>query len=216
MSKKLYVFASVLIVLSFVLTVSVMAELKPGDPLPRTETLYFNGQQWGPVVCWNPYSSSCNNAMAVNQQDSARVVMFETPYLYNMLDGKQYPLLADGDYVWNDAHTEITFKLKKAAKWSDGTPVTAEDVAYTWAAHVEYNTPTGSGNKDYIETIQAKDPQTVVIKAKLGADGKAVCLITNALHELERGRALWQNDGIDLSGEKENLFFLGNAHRGHM
>jgi hypothetical protein len=28
--------------------------------------------------------------------DNARVIMFETPYLYNMLDGQQYPLLADG------------------------------------------------------------------------------------------------------------------------
>lgn len=174
MSKKLYAFASLLIVLSFVLSVSAAPALKPGDPLPRTETMYFNGQQWGPVVCWNPYSSNCNNALAIGQQDNARVIMFETPYLYNMLDGKQYPLLADGAYAWNDAHTEITFKIKAAAKWSDGTPVTAEDVAYTWAAHVEHNTPTGSANKDYIETIAAKDPKTVVIKAKLGADGKAV------------------------------------------
>ncbi len=108
------------------------------NTLPRDETLYFNGQQWGAVVGWNPYSNSNNNAMAIGQQDNARVTMFETPYLYNMLDGKQYPLLADGPYTWNDAQTEITFKLKAAAKWSDGTPVTAEDVAYTWATHVKY------------------------------------------------------------------------------
>ncbi len=144
------------------------------NALPRNETLYFNGQQWGAVACWNPYSSSCNNALGIAQQDSARVTMFETPYLYDMLDGQVYPLLADGPYTWNDAHTELTFKIKAAAKWSDGTPVTAEDVAYTWASHVKYNTPTGSGNKDYIDTITAVDPQTVVIKAKLDADGKAV------------------------------------------
>lgn len=150
------------------------AELKPGDPLPRTETLYFNGLQWGPVVGWNPYGSSNNNAMAIVQGDSARVTMFETPYLYNMLDGKQYPLLADGDYSWNAERTELTFKIKKAAKWSDGTPVTAEDVAYTWATHVKYNTPTGAGNVDYIANIEAKDAQTVVVKAKLDANGKAV------------------------------------------
>ncbi|PWH13082.1 MAG: ABC transporter substrate-binding protein [Anaerolineae bacterium] len=148
--------------------------LKPGDPLPRTETLYFNGLQWGPVVCWNPYSSNCNNAMALAAGDNARVTMFETPYLYNMLDGKQYPLLADGDYSWNAERTELTFKIKPAAKWSDGTPVTAEDVAYTWATHVKYNTGTGAGNKDYIEDIVALDPKTVVIKAKLDANGKAV------------------------------------------
>jgi peptide/nickel transport system substrate-binding protein len=149
--------------------------------LPRNETMYFNGQQWGPLVGWNPYSTSNNNALGVAQQDSARVVMFESPYLYNMLDGKQYPLLADGDYKWNDAQTEVTFKLKPAAKWSDGTPVTADDVAYTWATNVKYATNVGNGNKDFIDTIEAKDPQTVVIKAKLGADGKAINpLIVNA------------------------------------
>lgn len=149
---------------------------KPVDAntLPRNETLYFNGQQWGPVVGWNPYSNSNNNAMAIAQQDNARVIMFETPYLYNMLDGKQYPLLADGDYTWNDARTELTFKIKPAAKWNDGTPVTAEDVAYTWATAVKYNTPIAAANKDFIENIEAVDPQTVVIKAKLGEDGKAV------------------------------------------
>ena len=174
MSKKLYAFASLLIVLSVVLTVSAFAELKPGDPLPRTETLYFNGQQWGPVACWNPFSNNCNNALVIAQNDNTRVPMFESPYLYNMLDGKQYPLLADGDYAWNADRTEISFKINAAAKWNDGTPVTAEDMAYTWATHVEYNTPAGAANKDYIETIEAPDSQTVVIKARLNADGKAV------------------------------------------
>jgi peptide/nickel transport system substrate-binding protein len=156
-------------------TVEVAAPpVESSDQLPRGETLYFNGQQWSAVVGWNPYSNSNNNAMAIAQQDNARVIMFETPYLYNMLDGQVYPLLADGDYVWNDAQTEITFKLKSAAKWSDGTPVTADDVAYTWATHVKYNTPTGAGNIEYIDTIEAVDPQTVVVKAKLDADGKAV------------------------------------------
>ena len=156
---------------------------KPADAntLPRNETLYSNGQQWGPVVGWNPYSNSNNNAMAIAQQDNARVIMFETPYLYNMLDGKQYPLLADGPFAWDDGVTAITFKLKPAAKWSDGTPVTADDVAYTWATAVKYNTPVAAANKDFIDTIEAIDPQTVVIKAKLGADGKAVNpLLVNA------------------------------------
>ena len=155
----------------------VIVEVTPesvAEALPRKETLYFNGQQWGSVVGWNPYSSANNNAMAVAQKDDARVTMFETPYLYNMLDGQQYPLLADGPYTWNDARTELTFKLKEAAHWSDGTPVTADDVAYTWATHVKYNTPTGAANKDYIETIEAVDPQTVVVKAKLDENGKAV------------------------------------------
>jgi peptide/nickel transport system substrate-binding protein len=142
--------------------------------LPRNETLYFNGQQWGTVVCWNPYSSNCNNAMAIAQQDNARVTMFETPYLYDMLDGKVYPLLADGAYAWDAGKTKITFKIKAAAKWSDGTPVTADDVAYTWATHIKYNDNVGAGDKPYIKNIVAVDPQTVEVDAVLAANGKAV------------------------------------------
>jgi peptide/nickel transport system substrate-binding protein len=91
-----------------------------------------------------------------------------------MIDGKQYPLLADGPYTWNTAHTEITFKIKAAAHWSDGTPVTADDVAYTWATNVKYGTAAGLGYQDYIDTIKAVDAQTILVRAKLNASGKAV------------------------------------------
>ncbi len=37
------------------------------NALPRNETVYFNGQQWGSVVGWNPYSNNNNNAMAIAQ-----------------------------------------------------------------------------------------------------------------------------------------------------
>ena len=177
--KRLPVILSILVALSMLLAAckGATATVNPAEvatSLPRNETLYFNGQQWGSVVCWNPYSSSCNNAMAIAQQDSARVIMFESPYLYDMLDGGVYPLLADGPFAWNAAGTEITFKLKAAAKWSDGTPVTADDVAYTWASNIKYSTNAGNNFKDYIDTIEAVDAQTVLVKAKLDADGKTV------------------------------------------
>jgi len=115
-------FTIVALLLAMLLAV-VASPLMAQDTLPRNETLYFNGQQWGAVVGWNPYSSNNNNAMAIAQQDNARVTMFETPYIYDMLDGQVYPLLADGPYTWNDAHTELSFKIKAAAHWSDDTPV---------------------------------------------------------------------------------------------
>ena len=142
--------------------------------LPREETLYIAGLQWSAVVGWNPYSSANNNAMGIAAGNNARVPIFETPYMYNMINGEQIPLLADGPWTWNDDMTEVTFKLKEAAMWSDGTPVTAEDVAYTWATHVKYETTAGVGYGEYIDTIEAVDPQTVVIKAKLDEDGNAV------------------------------------------
>jgi peptide/nickel transport system substrate-binding protein len=198
----------------------------PADPnsLPRDETLYFNGQQWGSVVGWNPYSNSNNNALAIAQQDSARVPMFETPYLYNMLDGQVYPLLADGPYTWNDARTEITFKLNPAAKWSDGTPLTAEDVAYTWATHVKYNTPTGAGNIDYIEDIVAVDPETVIVKAKLDENGNAVnpllvaaYLSTNYVIQKAWTETLEERVGGDatalLADTAEDVVYSGPYHK---
>ena len=162
--------------------------------------------------------------MAINQQDNARVLMFETPYLYNMLDGKVYPLLADGDYAWNADRTEITFKLKAVAKWSDGTPVTAEDAAYTWATHVKYSTPTGASNIDYIEDVVAVDPQTVLVKAKLGEDGKAVnplivgaYLSTNYILQKAWTETLEERAGGDatafLADTAEDVVYSGPYHK---
>jgi peptide/nickel transport system substrate-binding protein len=192
--------------------------------LPRNETMYFNGQQWGSVVGWNPYSSSNNNAMATAAGDSYRATMFEPPYLYNMLDGQQYPLLADGPYTWNDALTEITFKIKPAAKWSDGTPVTAEDFAYTWATHVKYETATGTANQDYIDTIEAVDAQTVVIKAKLDENGNAVnpLLVSafvsgNAVIQKAWTQELEERSGGDATALKadpaEDVVYSGPYHK---
>ncbi|NSW52573.1 MAG: ABC transporter substrate-binding protein [Anaerolineae bacterium] len=180
MKKSIFRVLSVLI--AVVMFAGALAACKPAevDPaevaaaLPREETLYYAGLQWGSVVGWNPYSSNNNNALAVAQGANARIVMFETPYMYNMIDGKQYPLLADGDYTWNDAMTELTFTLKDAAKWSDGTKVTAEDVAYTFDTHIKYETSTGVGVADYVEDVVAVDEKTVTVKAKLNDAGQAV------------------------------------------
>ena len=156
------------------------AEPEPMEPadvvatLPRNETLYINGHQWSPVVGWNPYSSDMNNALAIGEGAAAKLITFESPYMYNMINGEQVPLLADGPWSWNADMTEITFKLKEAAKWSDGTPVTAEDVAYTFATNVKYETNAGVSNSPYIESIEAVDPQTVLVNAKLNEDGNAV------------------------------------------
>ena len=54
---------------------------------PRNETLYFAGQQWGSVNDYNPMSANSNNAMVINQTDYARVLVYETLYMYNPLDG---------------------------------------------------------------------------------------------------------------------------------
>ena len=143
----------------------------PGST-PRNETLYFNGQQWGKANAWNPWHTN-SNSWPMAQNASARVFMYETLFIYNLLDGQLYPLLGQS-YEMNDAQTECTVKLNPDAHWNDGTPVTAEDVAYTWEVGKKNNFPGYVGNAPYIEDVVATDAQTVVIKAKLNDAGAAV------------------------------------------
>ena len=152
--------------------VSVSAE---DVQLPREETLYFGGQQWGTVNSYNPIGTNQNNAMATTAQLlGSRTLMFETLYMYNFLDGSLVPLLADGDYVWNDDLTELTIKIKDAAKWCDGSDVTSQDVIRTFDVGVEIGNGVGTGWGPYIDSIEAVDDKTFVIKSKLTEDGAPV------------------------------------------
>ena len=148
-------------------------ETETAGSTPRNETLYFAGQQWGTINDWNPMSANSNNAMAVSQSDASRVLIYETLFMYNMLDGSLHGLLAT-DYSWNEDQTELTVHMNPDAKWSDGTPVTAADVAYTFDTHVKYNSATGVDYANYIESVTASDDTTVVFKAKCDDTGVSI------------------------------------------
>lgn len=142
--------------------------------LPREETLYFAGQQWGAVNSWNIVGTNQNNAMAIaGNAGGYRTTMFETLFMFNPLTGEKIGLLADS-YEWNEDLTEMTVSLKDAAHWSDGTPVTAADVVATWDVGVLTNNGTGAGNKAYVAGIEATGDKTFVIKSVLTKDGQPV------------------------------------------
>jgi peptide/nickel transport system substrate-binding protein len=59
----------------------------------------------------------------------------------------------------------VTFKTRPDAKWSDGEPLTADDVAWTFNMIKQYaDGPTGAwaGSVTFLKTIEATDPNTVV------------------------------------------------------
>ena len=180
-------------------TVGAFAEV---TDLPREETLYFGGQQWGPINGYNPLSSNMNNSMALaSAPRGSRTIMFETLYMYNMLDGQLYPLLADGDYVWNDDLTEMTIQMKAAAKWNDGTPVTAEDVAKTWTVSCDVKNGTYTGYAAYIESVEAVDG-AVVIKTTKTEDGKPTnpLQVYNFLSALYICQSAWLDAIVERNG----------------
>ena len=59
-------------------------------------------------------------------------LFYEPLLMFNDLKpNTAYPWLAT-DFAWNTDGTQITFTLRDGVKFSDGTPLTADDVAYTF------------------------------------------------------------------------------------
>ena len=160
--------------IALMLALTAIGALAETTDLPRNETLYFAGQQWGSVNSWNIIGTNQNNSMAIaGNAGGYRTLMFETLYMYNFLNGELIGLLANDDYAWNEDMTQLTLTIKDAAKWSDGTAVTAADVQRTFDIGVEIGNGTGTGLKGYIESIEA-DGNKVTINAKLNDEGKPV------------------------------------------
>ncbi len=78
---------------------------------------------------------------------------------------KEVPTVQNGG-VSADGKT-ITYKLKEGLVWSDGQPLTCDDVAFTWQARMtkDVGIVSTTGYSD-IETIECPNPTTVVIKFK--------------------------------------------------
>jgi len=77
-------------------------------------------------------------------------------------DNKLIPLLAES-WTSNADQTEFTFKLNPAAKFSDGTPVEAKDVKWTFE-RMKNLKGNASFMTDTIASVDAPDAGTVVIK----------------------------------------------------
>jgi peptide/nickel transport system substrate-binding protein len=71
------------------------------------------------------------------------------------------PLLARS-YVWSPDHRLLTFKLRDDVRWSDGVPVTADDVRFTWQAQTSPEVAWQfSHMKAEIADVEVVDPHTV-------------------------------------------------------
>lgn len=71
------------------------------------------------------------------------------------------PLLAKS-YEFSPDHKVLTFRLRDDVVWSDGVPVTAEDVRWTWQAQVHPDVAwEGADSKRWIRDVEVVDPHTV-------------------------------------------------------
>ncbi|HUF77565.1 MAG TPA: ABC transporter substrate-binding protein [Thermoanaerobaculia bacterium] len=68
-------------------------------------------------------------------------------------------------WEWSDDHLALTFHLREDAVWSDGVPVTAEDVRFTWEAQTSPEVAwDGAYTKESIEDVEVVAPHTVVFR----------------------------------------------------
>jgi peptide/nickel transport system substrate-binding protein len=76
----------------------------------------------------------------------------------------ELPTVENGSVVLDeDAWTmDVTWKLRQDVKWSDGTPVTAEDAVFTWEAIANPDTGTWVRGSDYVDSAELIDDYTFV------------------------------------------------------
>lgn len=124
---------------------------KGGGSLPRNETLYTSGTQWGPPANYNP----------IRDWDSAtgtKGLAYETLFHFDPNQGKITPWLAQSG-SWTDGKT-YELKLRPGIKWSDGKPLTADDVVYSYGIG-KYEAAATHTMWSWLSDAKAVDPTTV-------------------------------------------------------
>ncbi|MGC9522336.1 MAG: ABC transporter substrate-binding protein [Anaerolineae bacterium] len=112
--------------------VPVEERVWPREDVPRERTLSYSypaGSEFGNVGIAVPYAAGYTH-----QHGDA--VSLEPMFYYAALNDKTWPWLAES-YEYNDDATECTVFLRKGAMWSDGEPLTAEDIAFTYNTLIE-------------------------------------------------------------------------------
>ncbi len=142
------------------------------DAYPRAQTLYIGGFDWAAPTTFNPLAGDPNFPIDGNIR-----VMYESLVSYNMLSGESEPMLATG-YTQTDS--SISVMLDTRAQWSDGKPVTAEDVFYSFYLDSIFPTPRHNGWA-YLEKIEIAKADSLVFHMQ--KENRNPLLLLNLLSE---------------------------------
>lgn len=102
----------------------------------------------------NPFSVTGTDA------DAAHIGIMYEPLVHYNNRGEVLPLLAN-TWSYDAATTTWTFNIDPRAAWSDGRPVTAADVKFTYEKVWELDLGQGDETIDLVETVTAVDNRTV-------------------------------------------------------
>jgi peptide/nickel transport system substrate-binding protein len=139
------------------------------------------------ILYWQA-PSTLNPHLATGPQDSDAARLVLEPLASLGPDGQpvanglaaEIPTLANGGIAKD--FTSVTWKLRPGVKWSDGSPFSADDVAFTYQYQCDPSTAASTFDRcDGVQSVVARDPNTVVVTYRsphpfvfqwgVGADG---------------------------------------------
>jgi len=144
------------------------ASCGPGEERPAAEQPRAGGTivlgSISDVDSWNEYRSQ--QAFAVNLLRRMFLRLALEPVSPEAGPEAYTPLLAESWSFAEDGRA-LTFRLREAT-WSDGRPITADDVRYTWLAQTSAEVAwVGASAKEHITDVAVVDPRTVTFRFDL-------------------------------------------------
>lgn len=134
---------------------------------PKTLVMGFRSSLVPLVAFGRPNSSSTGpNEMWLSYH--ANLSMFDIQGTPIPQLAQKVPSIEEGDWKVNpDGTMEVTWKIKPNAVWHDGTPLTAQDYAFSFEFIKDPKVPfTSPGEVANMTGVRALDPQTLVISWK--------------------------------------------------
>jgi ABC-type transport system substrate-binding protein len=156
--------AAPLVATGFDANVSLAQDIKD---VPRERTLIL---RWGGVAgrhedydLWSGYPVGANHQHGLG-------ILHEPLAFYSAFADKTYPWLAES-WEYNTDNTQLTINTRSGISWSDGTPFTAEDVAYTFTALKELGPKVrwGVDVQQFVDSAVAETENQVIVKFKVPA-----------------------------------------------
>ncbi|MBU0492592.1 MAG: ABC transporter substrate-binding protein [Chloroflexi bacterium] len=119
--------------------------------------MYVSGAAWGPPSTWNPFQpwAHANTTGILGN-------VYETLFVYDPQADKMSPWLAESG-KWTDA-TTYDLKLREGITWSDGKPMMAADVVFTYELAKKYSALWFSPTWKYLTSATATGDYAVQFK----------------------------------------------------
>ncbi|PSR33782.1 MAG: ABC transporter substrate-binding protein [Sulfobacillus benefaciens] len=121
-------------------------------PVQQHPLIVVPGLQSAFLDNFNPFSSSALTGTLG--------LIYEPLFYFNTVGPQVYPLLGKS-YQWSQGNTVLTVDLRTGAKWSNGKPVTASDVVYSYTILQKYPSLDVNGVWAKISSVKEVNSSTI-------------------------------------------------------